>query len=380
MSERKRLLLLDNDEKQEGRHELEGIVETPTRFLKEEETEELDSFTTLSMSIEATFRGDLSHAPQTSDQYLDALLVFAFTSGPMATVQFRDWLSLSGNSFFHQVTAVEVALPSISSGNSNQDDEKSNHAEENDAISDPPTDKGGKTRRISNLDISFMAVSASIFLVIVAIVVTHVKKKRKTHSEQVSYFETNPHVSHGTGGRHDVTMTSLPPPSLTSGSEGNISLRKFAMESSISSIHSSTSPTSLRNAFHMGLHLHDLQDSELHCHLGPIQHQDETSVIMEEGNQVFPSQWSDVDMDAPASQSVGSIDTLDVFDVGHVGHGEELKSCAEMLAKQPSRAKVALDYASNWLEWTKSIRVVENSRSGETSEETPPLSSGNGNS
>jgi hypothetical protein len=227
-----------------------------------------------------------------------------------------------------------------------------------------------------------MVVSAAIFLAIVTIVVTHVQQKRKTHSEQVSYFETNPHASRGTG-RHDVMTLSLPPPSLTCGSEGNLSLRQFAMESSISSIHgSSPSPTCLRNASNLGLRLDDLRDPELHCHLGPMQHyqnEDTSVVIVEDCNQVFPSQWSDVDLDAPVSQSVGSsMDTLDVFDVGH--DPEDLKSCRDVSPniKQPlSRKGGALGDAANWLEWTKSIRVVEIYRGETTSEETTssPLSS-----
>eukprot|EP00978_Attheya_sp_CCMP212_P012425 scaffold31036_cov42-Attheya_sp.AAC.4 len=238
-------------------------------LLAEEGTEDFDSFTTLAMSIEATFRGDLSHAPPQTVEYLDALLVYAFTSRPMATVQFRDWLSLSGNSFFHQVTAVQVTLPSISSHPN--DDEPPNPTESD---TNRPTDEGNKTRRMSNLDISFMVVSAAIFVAIVAIVVTHVQKKRKSHSEQVSYFETNPASRTG---RHGDVTSSLPPPSLTFGSEGHLSLRQFAMESSISSIHSSNSnpspspTTCLRNASHLGLRLHGLRDdAELHCHLGPM--------------------------------------------------------------------------------------------------------------
>eukprot|EP00978_Attheya_sp_CCMP212_P017215 scaffold45735_cov51-Attheya_sp.AAC.3 len=109
---------------------------------------------------------------------------------------------------------------------------------------------------------------------------------------------------------------------------------------------------------------------------------------MEDFNQVFPSQWSNVDLDAPAiSQSVigSSIDALDVFDVGHtVGHNEDLKSGMELSPNnKPSsfRAKkggpLKVGSAANWLEWTKSIRVLEIYSGKQTSEETtPPRSSG----
>eukprot|EP00978_Attheya_sp_CCMP212_P003534 scaffold7275_cov45-Attheya_sp.AAC.3 len=174
------------------------------------------------------------------------------------------------------------------------------------------------------------------------------------------------------------------------------------MESSISSIHSSNSnpisPTiCLRNASHLGLRLHGLRDdAELHCHLGPMmqpyeyenENEDASVVSMEDCNQVFPSQWSNVDLDAPnVSQSVigSSIDTLDVFDVGHNrGHDPEELKCMELSptnkplsfrAKKGGPLKVGS--AAHWLEWTKSIRVLEIYSGKRTSEETtPPLSSG----